>query len=226
MSIVTFGPLVDGARGSIGGVTFSRAGSGATVRSKPRPPRPRRERQVEGQSYLAQASALWLATARELQTDWDDYAATITLYDSLARAYHPTGRQAYVWSYCVRASGAIPLTMTPPIGVGLATVPTLTLDYYGHNLRLTAWTPTPENASNLVFMIYRADRPRVFNRRGRIAINLLNGTSSLPYTLATGIDTGWAVGTELKLFVGVRCIDDVRRLSTRLIQGLEFTVAA
>ena len=225
MAICSFGPLIDGARGSIGGVTFSRAGSGATVRAKPRPPRPVRERQVEGQSFLGQAAAIWTTTSSITKTFWGTYGASITLYDGLARAYHPTGRQAFVWSYCVQASGGMTIDMTVPTGVGLAVVPTLTLEYLAHGLRLTGWTPAPAATDQLVFMTYRADRPRAFNRRGRAGLSLLDGADGLPEILVGDIDESWPIGTELKAFVGVRVIDENLRLSTRLMQGLEFTAA-
>ena len=224
MAICSFGPIIDGARGSVGGVTFSRAGSGATVRAKPRPPRPVRERQVEGQSYLAQAAALWAALDITPRGQWRDYATSITLYDSLARAYHPTGRQAFVWSYCVRASGGISLTMDAPTGVGLSVVPTLTFGFTAHELTLTSWVPTPHENSNIVLMVYRADRPRAFNRRTRKSLSLIQGDQALPYTLDDDIDETWPVGTELTTFVGVRKIDEVRRLSTRLMQRFYFEV--
>jgi len=223
MAIVSFGPLIDGARGSVGGVTFSMAGSGATARSRPRPPRPRTTDQVAAQSHMAQSAALWLALPIITQGQWAVYSQSITLYDSLGRAYKPTARQAFMWSYCIQASGGLTPNMTYPTGLGLAVIPTLTLTYSAPAMTLSAWAPAPNILSQFVIMIYYADKPHAFNRLPRLNMVAPLGSVGLPLTLAPNINGTWPNGTELRTWIGVRLIDENHRISTRLMQSKDFT---
>lgn len=224
MAIVTYGPLVDEVRGSVGGVTFSRAGSGCTVRAKPRPPKPVSEAQVLMQSHLAEGAATWKPIAQVTKDLWDAYAATITLYDSLGRAYHPTGRQAFIWSLCIQKLGDEALDMTAPSDVGLAVLPTLTFDFNVHDLRLTVWVPAPNEFDRFFFVTYWADRPRTFNRRRRKNLVTCFGDEGLPFELCPDIDQYYPLGSELRAFVGIRGIDADHRVSTLRMQSLDFTV--
>ncbi len=223
MAIVSFGPIVDEARGSIGGVTFSNAGSGATVRSRPRPPRPKTQMQVLSQSYIAQASALWTALGVVDRVVWQLYAGTITLYDSLARAYTPTGRQVFMWSYCIQASGGLTPDMNIPAGEGMAVIPTLTLTYSAPAMTMTAWEPTPHAESQFVFMIYYADAPHKYNRMPRLNMGAPLGNVGLPLTMAADINGEWPNGSELRCWIAVRMMDENLKVSTRLIQYKDFT---
>jgi len=223
MAIVSFGPLVTGARGSIGGCTFSMAGSGATVRARPRPPKPRKALQTASQSHIAAASALWTALATVSKVAWTLYAGTITLYDSLARAYSPSGRQCFMWSYCVQMSGGLTPDMSIPAGAGLASIPTLTLTYTTPALTLTAWAPTPNAASQFVFKVFNADVPRAFNRRPLLGTVECLGNEGLPFTLAADVNGSWADALDLRVWISVRMLDEDLKLSTRLWQYKDFT---
>lgn len=223
MAIVSFGPLVDGVRGSVGGVTFSNAGSGATVRSRPRPPRPKTPDQVARQSDMAQASALWTALGIVDRLAWVLYAGTITLHDSLARAYTPTGRQVFMWTYCIQASGGLTSDMGIPAGEGLAVIPTLTLTYSAPAMTLSAWEPAPNAASQFVIMTYYADAPHKYNRMPRLNMVAPLGNVGLPLTLAADINGQWPDGSELRCWIGVRMVDEGLKVSTRLLQSKDFT---
>lgn len=224
MANISYGPLADKIRGSIGGVTFSRAASGETVRAKPRPPKPRSTSQVEKQAYLAAGSFMWKQLPGVLKTAWGVYAATITLYNSLGQAYSPTARQAFIWSMNIQEYLPGPAVGNAPGGVGLALIPTLTFDYNANDLRLTAWVPAPHVNDDFVFMIYYADEPHAFNRMPRKCLQVITGAQALPFILCADIDDGFTVGDELKTFVGIRVFDNLNRISTRRMQGFEFTV--
>ncbi|GAI69604.1 unnamed protein product, partial [marine sediment metagenome] len=222
-AIVSFGPLVDEVRGSLGGVTFSNAGTGATVRSRPRPPRPKTPDQVRGQSYLAQGAAMWDGLSGVTRDAWQTYAESITLTDSLAREYSPTGRQALIWSYCIKAHGGLTPAWTVPTGLGLAVIPTLTLFYSAPAMTLSAWDPAPNAASQFIIMIYYADRIHAYNRMRRLAMVAPLGNVGLPLTLAADINSNWPDGTELRCWISVRMFDEDLKISTRLMQSADFT---
>jgi len=225
MGIVSFGPLADEVLGSVGGVTFSRGCSGATVRARPRPPRPRGQYQLYMQSLLARAAGAWPFVLEPERLLWVAYAASITLYDGLGRAYHPRAEQVWVWSYVLRflsASGVGPL---PPVVGGLAAPSTYTIDYNAHNLRLFNWAPVPNSNDWYYFIVYFADSRRAFNRMRRFALKTVRGSDAVPLVLATAIDGGWAVGTLVRAWVRSRVLDYQRRVSLERLDYFDFTVA-
>lgn len=224
MAILSFGPLVLGLRGSVGGVTFSVTGTGPTVRMKPLPPKPKSAKQVLMQSYIAWGASTWRDLAQAVKDQWVLYGDTITLTDSLNREYSPTGRQVYCWSAFTQLNWVTAPDMTLPTDVGLAIIPVLTFDFSGHDLRLTGWNPAPAAADTFSFLVYYADRPRAFNRMP-LKTNLeVPGDSGLPLVLSSDVDAGWLVDSELRIYVNVREIDADHRVSTKLIQSLDFTV--
>jgi len=222
MAIVEFGPLIVGARGSIGGCTFSNAGSGATVRAKPRPPKPKNALQQASQSYMAAAAGLWLALSTINKGQWAVYSQSLTLYDSLGRAYTPTARQVFIWSYCVQKSGGLTPDMDYPTALGLATLPTIELTYTTPALTITDMDPAPNAASQFVVKTYLADRAHAFNRMRLLGTVAFLGNEGQPITVAADINGAWGDAEELRVWISVRMLDETLRLSTRLWQYLDF----
>jgi len=226
MANISFGPIVDGVRGSINGVTFSRCFGTTTARARPRPPKPRRPSQTEIQRLTAQASQEWRNQATATQDDWTAYAATVTLTNGLGQEYHPTGFQAYVWHY-VNQELMFPTNHSNPAPTqnGLATVPTLTLSYSAHDLIISGWAPPPDNADWMLFSVSRPDNLLAHNRAPIVARTSRVSAEGLPITLAEDIDAGLPVGLAVRTWVFTRVVDLYSRVSTRQAISFDFTVA-
>lgn len=226
MAIISFGPLVDGVRGSIGGVTFSRGQSGDTARHKPRPMRPRRVEQLLNQKRLSQASHLWASQSAAQKTGWINYAATVDLTDGLGNVYHPTGLQAFIWCVTQRLNCGLSITpMAYPTQNGLPVLPVLTFTYSAHNLNLTAVSPALLGTEAILFLIHRIYLRNNFVRTLINRQNVYVLVAGLPMTLVTDYDEEWAVGLLARAFIKWRFIDQYNRTSVLQLTKFDFTVA-
>jgi hypothetical protein len=226
MGIVSFGPLVDGVRGSIGGVTFSRGQSGNTVRAKPRPMRPRRVSQLLNQKYLSQAVHMWASVTTAQRLGWKNYAATVDLTDSLDKTYHPTSLQAYTWYVCLRLrTGQSVAAVTFPDLNGLPTLPALTFDYNAHALRITDATPDISGTETLILYVRHIDRPNNFPRANVSKTPFFMGVMPEPFTIDADYDETWPVGALARAFIYWRFQDSHRRTSILQLTKFDFTVA-
>lgn len=93
MAIIEFGIMVVGARGTIGGVTFSANRSGPFARAWSKGGNPQTPRQVDNRNVLVQFSIAWETLTAGQRTDWDDYAALPAqeLFNSLGLSYFISG---------------------------------------------------------------------------------------------------------------------------------------
>lgn len=74
MAIVKFGVLVVGARGTIGGVTFTFNKAGPFVKQWSRGANPRTSKQSDQRGIIGSLASSWRALSTAQQDDWDDYA--------------------------------------------------------------------------------------------------------------------------------------------------------
>lgn len=74
MAIVKFGVLVVGARGTIGGATFTANQTGPFVRQWSKGSNPRTSKQSEQRGLIGTLASSWRALSTAQQDDWDDYA--------------------------------------------------------------------------------------------------------------------------------------------------------
>lgn len=95
MSIIKFGVLVVGARGTFGGATFSANHAGPYVKSWARPSNPTTDLQTAQRARLASIPALWRPISTFQKGTWDDWAALPAqdLVNALGETYHLTGFQ-------------------------------------------------------------------------------------------------------------------------------------
>jgi hypothetical protein len=93
MAIITFGATVTGARGSVGGITFSANKSGPFIKEKGLPPNPRTPKQAEERGNYSKIPGLWNALTAVQQAAWDTFAALPAqeLTNSLGENYFASG---------------------------------------------------------------------------------------------------------------------------------------
>lgn len=186
MATLLFGPLVTDARGSIRGTTFSRAISGATARARPRPPRPHTALQFSRQTELSTAAEQWRITPPAIKTDWETYAASVTLTNRLGQSFTPTGQMMQIRYVCwqLRAGITVPV-LTAPIAGGLPSVPAFTFDLNGDDLRVTAAVPAPSSPDQWLFNIYRPSTVAQASRRFLLSSILMDYNDTYPTVIAT-----------------------------------------
>ena len=97
MAKVKFGAVVSDTRGSIGGVTFSKARSGAVVRRSHKPTLKQTSMTQPVRSSLANLAKRWFATLTQAQRNaWIALAAANPVVDVFGNTHVLTGQQFYV----------------------------------------------------------------------------------------------------------------------------------
>lgn len=225
MANITYGPIVSGAAGSIGGTTFQRSGGGAIARRRPTPPRPWQAAQRESQALLARASQTWKSLSAADQTWWSNYALTIDLSNSLGVGYHPTGQQAFIWCFCQQVNsnwGGSPGYKPTATGLCIEHAPTFV--FAAHRLSVTAFTPSFPTTGYASFTVFRADSRRAFARTHRLFQDFWDDSLGLPFDMPYDVDTGFAAGSLLRLHVHCRFMDDFLRPSLLFKYFVDITV--
>ena len=217
MGVVSYGPLVDGVRGSIGGTTFGRCSAGSTARRKPRRAYPGLVSQQNSKLRLSNGAQIWRTLSDAYRLGWENYGASVTLTDSLSHDYHLTGFQAFVrwYAWQARTTQASPGNQAPG-ALGLPVVPTLTWEVAGSplSLRISACSPALVLYNFLTVVGYEGDARRVFNRRRLRAYGVEYFGIPLPWTIIYGIDAGFTPGQTIRFHIEWRFQDADKRLST------------
>lgn len=224
MASISLGPIVDGIRGSIGGVTFSRASSGNTARSRPRPPRPKRERQIAVQGVMTWAAHRWVGLAQAVKDGWDAYGATVDLTNSLGQTYHPTGQQCYIWrAHFWKAAAGGAMDDNFPTANGLPASPTVTFDFLNHDLRVTDIDPDLVVGDRILFMTRRISMRVAFCRTWLKERDFFGAPFPEPTELVAEYDEDWPAGVLARAFVFWRFKDTDHRVS--ILQEAKFDFA-
>lgn len=139
--------LLSQLSGSAGSTTASRNRYGSYLRTRTNPVNPNSIAQQTERNNLASLSASWRDLSEVDRTAWSAAAASVVLYDSLGRAYTPSGAQYYIsvgrnrflYSGVLSVGYAIPVNAAPAtpltLSIGIDNTPNVTAAY-------TA-TPTP-----------------------------------------------------------------------------------
>lgn len=117
----TPGIMIGEASGKAGCVVASRNRNGAYLRTRTIPVNPRTSSQVNARNNFGAGSINWRSLTSGQRAAWIAAAAVIILFDSLGRAYTPTGLQYYV--SCVRNIFVYDSTAALPTAPPTAAVP-------------------------------------------------------------------------------------------------------
>lgn len=94
-----YGPVVLDARGSVGGVTFSRNHFGPYTRARTTPVNPRTDRQSAVRQAMSDLSVIWSTTLTAAQrTAWNLYGSSVAMLDKLGATIYPTGQNHFIRS--------------------------------------------------------------------------------------------------------------------------------
>lgn len=226
MASVSYGPIVDNIRGSIGGTTFSRAHSGNTARSRPAPPRPSSPSQVSNQQLLARIAQHWATLSAAYIDGWKAYALTVTLTNSLGQTYHPTAFQAFVNSNVLiqKLNPAMWANVAPAVP-GSPTTPIFSFAVTAHNLTITAISPALVTNNWFYMSVTHPDRVLAHNRQRVFSFTAGFYGITLPLTIGAAIDTGIPAGTLVQSFICYRFMDQYFRVSTLQKTAFQWTTA-
>lgn len=116
MALIKFGPGILDARGSIGGVTFSKNSTSHYIRARVKPVNPNTERQDDVRSAMAFCTDRWSQTVTNAQRlAWNDYAAGVAMKNKLGEAVYLSGFNHYLRGNVLRKTFGWPLVDAGPV---------------------------------------------------------------------------------------------------------------
>lgn len=95
MARIKFGMMMTDARGKLGGHVFTKARSGATVRTKVTPANPKTSAQSAARSSLANFSQAWRNLSEEQRIAWNSAAQEVGKTNIFGDAYFPSGKNYF-----------------------------------------------------------------------------------------------------------------------------------
>ena len=96
MARIKFGMMMTDARGKLGGHVFTKARSGATVRTKTSPTNPQTSAQGAVRSTFGALSQSWRNLSEEQRIAWNSKASTVGKTNIFGDSYYPSGKNLYV----------------------------------------------------------------------------------------------------------------------------------
>lgn len=222
MALVKYGPIVQEASGTIGGVVFARVRGGKTARGWRAPTNRRTVLQRTSRRLVDLSSRRWLHELTGAQrTAWDSYAATREFTNSLGEAYFLNGFNAYVQlnASTHRFHGgfedAAPILSGFPQDSALG----LELNKTTGVFRILSIVPTVLSSSDELFIFVHSIIPvtRTFPKSPVIAEIQLDGLDTLPQTIHT-YDAPIIGGIgDYMAHIRYRWFDSVKRLSKLVV---------
>ena len=116
MALVKFGPGIVDARGSVGGVVFSRNSTSNYMRARSIPVNPSTDLQNVVRAALAMLCDRWSQVVTALQrTGWEVYASNVSMKNKLGEAIYISGFNHYLRSNIPRAQAGVAVIDAPPV---------------------------------------------------------------------------------------------------------------
>ena len=95
MARIKFGMMMTDARGKLGGHVFTKAKSGATIRTKVTPLNPKTSAQSEARSALGANSQAWRTLSETQRLAWNSAAQEISKTNAFGDTYFPSGKNYF-----------------------------------------------------------------------------------------------------------------------------------
>ena len=95
MARIKFGMMMTDARGKLGGHVFTKAKSGATIRTKVTPLNPKTSAQSEARSALGANSQAWRILSETQRLAWNSAAQEISKTNAFGDTYFPSGKNYF-----------------------------------------------------------------------------------------------------------------------------------
>ena len=95
MARIKFGMMMTDARGKLGGHVFTKAKSGATIRTKVTPLNPKSSAQSEARSALGANSQAWRTLTETQRLAWNSAAQEVSKTNAFGDTYFPSGKNYF-----------------------------------------------------------------------------------------------------------------------------------
>lgn len=95
MARIKFGMMMTDARGKLGGHVFTKAKSGATIRTKVSPLNPKTSAQSEARSALGANSQAWRTLSETQRLAWNSAAQEVSKTNAFGDTYFPSGKNYF-----------------------------------------------------------------------------------------------------------------------------------
>ena len=95
MARIKFGMMMTDARGKLGGHVFTKAKSGATIRTKVTPLNPKTSAQSEVRSALGANSQAWRTLSETQRLAWNSAAQEVSKTNAFGDTYFPSGKNYF-----------------------------------------------------------------------------------------------------------------------------------
>ena len=95
MARIKFGMMMTDARGKLGGHVFTKAKSGATIRTKVTPLNPKTSAQSEARSALGSNSQAWRVLSETQRLAWNSAAQEVSKTNAFGDTYFPSGKNYF-----------------------------------------------------------------------------------------------------------------------------------
>ena len=95
MARIKFGMMMTDARGKLGGHVFTKAKSGATIRTKVTPLNPKTSAQSEARSALSANSQAWRTLTENQRLAWNSAAQEVSKTNAFGDTYFPSGKNYF-----------------------------------------------------------------------------------------------------------------------------------
>lgn len=223
MALVILGGMVAEARGSVGGIVFSRNAAGAYVRTRTVPINPGSARQQAVRFAVAQLATRWVETLTIAQrASWETYGENVLLPNPLGQMRNVGGLAHYVRSNAPRigfSAGFLPIVDDAPtiFDLGTYTEPSCSLvnaatdDFQWAFDNTDAWAEE-DDAAMMVFASKPQNQSVNFFKGPYRAAEAVLGSSTLTPTSPTVMDLPFPVEVDHRVFF--RC--NVTRADGRL----------
>lgn len=212
MARVKFGAMMVDARGKLGGHVFTKARSGATIRTKVTPLNGQTSAQGAVRSTFGTLSQSWRTLSEEQRIAWNNKAATVGKTNVFGDSYFPSGKNLYVAinTNILNAGGSA--IKIPPVDIALPDVllSGITFDSLAQALEVELQSLTNPTGNTALVFCSPCLSKGVFNASGKerfvSAVNL-TGTSTVADIYADYVAKYGALLSGSKIFVKVKIVN-------------------
>lgn len=129
MARIKFGMMMTDARGKLGGHVFTKAKSGATIRTKVSPLNPKTSAQSEARSALGANSQTWRLLSETQRLAWNSAAQEVSKTNAFGDIYFPSGKNYFTAvNNNIRNVGGVVL-LNPPALVNMPGLTSVGVDF-------------------------------------------------------------------------------------------------
>lgn len=129
MARIKFGMMMTDARGKLGGHVFTKAKSGATIRTKVTPLNPKTSAQSEARSALGANSQTWRLLSETQRLAWNSAAQEVSKTNAFGDTYFPSGKNYFTAvNNNIRNVGGVVL-LDPPALVNMPGLTSVEVDF-------------------------------------------------------------------------------------------------